>query len=167
VRGERSRLLSLPPCSSLKARASNKSRKTRPPSKVYRVFLIPKKRFEPFQELITMYKVPQAPPSGKSRRISSRAKCPTRTKCKPLLSPTALGFSVFGCDVCQNIGFASELERPMSWLCSDGSRVSLHLEKRPTGVYATLETPELTATLPATPFILASICRKIERRVLA
>ncbi len=114
-----------------------------------------------------MIRIPQAPPSGKSRRISSRAKCPTRPKCKPLLSPTALNFSVFGCDVCKNIGFASELKSPVSWLCTDGSRVSLSLEKRPTGVFVTLETPEFAVALPVTPFILASICRKVERRVTA
>jgi hypothetical protein len=114
-----------------------------------------------------MSRIHHATPNRNARATTRRAKCPTRTKCKPLLSPTALDFSVFGCDVCKNIGFASELKSPMSWLCSDGSRVSLNLEKRPTGVYATLETLELTATLPATPFILASICRKIQKRVLA
>ena len=114
-----------------------------------------------------MSRIHHAPPLRNARATTRRAKCPTRAKCKPLLSPTALNFSVFGCDVCQNIGYASELKSPVSWLCADGSCVSLSLEKRPTGVYATLETPELTATLPATPFILASICRKIEKRVLA
>lgn len=86
-----------------------------------------------------MFRVPRSPAPRKPRATSSRAKCP-------------------------NVA----LERPkLSWLCADGSRVLLNLEKQYEGVFVTLETSELTATLPATPFILASICRKIQRRALA
>jgi hypothetical protein len=81
-----------------------------------------------------------------------------------------LDFSVFGCDVCQNVGYASELERPkLSWYCKDGQRVTLDFVRQGTAKTLTvvLETPEETLYLILTPFILEKICRRIEGRVLA